>query len=225
MEAYIINLDERRDRWENCLAELNKCNLNPNRISALTPSLVDSETEQFASLDIIAIWKSHQNAMRVFLNSDLEYALILEDDFSLKIKDFNHLSSQFKKYELDFLQIGFLLPFITDYLNYKIENLQDVIFKLLSHLKFGSITSKHSINEQRSIPVDIVLNGIRAGGHAYIINRRFAKACLSMNTPTFLSTDGLFMALGVARNFRMARLRRSKVSQTNSPTSVTKRLK
>jgi hypothetical protein len=225
MEAYIINLDERRDRWENCLAELNKCNLNPNRISALTPSLVDSETEQFASLDIIAIWKSHQNAMRVFLDSDSEYALILEDDFSLKIKDFDHLSSQFKKYELDFLQIGFLLPFITDYLNYKIENLQDVIFKLLSHLKFGSITSKHSINEQRSIPVDIVLNGIRAGGHAYIINRRFAKACLLMNTPTFLSTDGLFMALGVARNFRMARLRRSKVSQTNSPTSVTKRLK
>lgn len=225
MEAYIINLDERRDRWENCLAELNKCNLNPNRISALTPSLVDSETEQFASLDIIAIWKSHQNAMRVFLDSDSEYALILEDDFSLKIKDFDHLSSQFKKYELDFLQIGFLLPFITDYLNYKIENLQDVIFKLLSHLKFSSITSKHSINEQISIPANIVLNGIRAGGHAYIINRRFAKACLLMNTPTFLSTDGLFMALGVARNFRMARLRRSKVSQTSSPTSVTKRLK
>jgi len=225
MEAYIINLDERRDRWENCLAELNKCNLNPNRISALTPSLVDSETEQFASLDIIAIWKSHQNAMRVFLDSDSEYALILEDDFSLKIKDFDHLSSQFKKYELDFLQIGFLLPFITDYLNYKIENLQDVIFKLLSHLKFSSITSKHSINEQISIPANIVLNGIRAGGHAYIINRRFAKACLSMNTPTFLSADGLFMALGVARNFRMARLRRSKVSQTSSPTSVTKRLK
>ena len=225
MEAYIINLDERRDRWENCLAELNKCNLNPNRISALTPSLVDSETEQFASLDIIAIWKSHQNAMRVFLDSDSEYALILEDDFSLKIKDFDHLSSKFKKYELDFLQIGFLLPFITDYLNYKIENLQDVIFKLLSHLKFSSITSKHSINEQISIPANIVLNGIRAGGHAYIINRRFAKACLSMNTPTFLSADGLFMALGVARNFRMARLRRSKVSQTSSPTSVTKRLK
>lgn len=225
MEAYIINLDVRTDRWKNCLVELKKCNLNPNRISAFSPTAADNETEQLASLDIIAIWKSHQRAMRVFLDSDSEYALILEDDFSPKIKDFDHLSSLLKNHELDFLQIGFLLPFITDYINFKIENLQDIIFKFLSHLGFDVITSKHSISEQRGVPVSIVLNGIRAGGHAYIINRRFAKACLSMNTPTFLSTDGLFMALGIARNFRMARFRRSKVSQTNSPTSVNKRLK
>jgi hypothetical protein len=79
--------------------------------------------------------------------------------------------------------------------------------------------------EQLGVPRKIVMNDIRAGGQAYFVSRNFASAAQSMNTPVFLSTDGLFMALGVSRNFKMARLRRMWISQTNSPSSVTQRFK
>jgi len=225
MEAYIINLDKRTDRWENCLRELKKVNISATRVSALTPSKVENEKELFATRDIIAIWISHKKAMQAFLNSGASHALILEDDFSFRLKNIEKINDLFVKFNLDFLQIGFLLPHISDYCVYRIENLQDFFLKLLSHFKLKSFAKKHSITEQKNVPISLVLNGIRAGGHAYVINRRFAETCLLINSPTFLSTDGLFISLGIARNFKMARLRKSKVSQTNSPSSVVKRIK
>jgi hypothetical protein len=128
----------------------------------------------------------------------------------------------------DFIQVGFLITSRFEYFDFKFQNLFDIFKKILSFgffpiSKTEFLAHRLTISEQKSVPFELVLNDIRAGGHGYIISRRFAEAGLEMNEPVFFSTDGVFMALGKSRSFKMARFRKSLIDQTNSPTSVSQR--
>jgi hypothetical protein len=79
------------------------------------------------------------------------------------------------------------------------------------------------VKEQSGLGWNIVPNNVRAGGQAYVVSRRFAEASQHMNAPAFISTDGMYMALGDVRSFRMFRFRKSIIDQTNSVTSVQQR--
>jgi GR25 family glycosyltransferase involved in LPS biosynthesis len=223
MDAFIINLKQRTDRWDDCMKQKALLNANLIRVEAISSMSSHVEMEEFAAPGVAATWKSHQKAMKEFLGTEQSFALILEDDFVVRKKLSEEIYVFMERKNYDFLQLGYLTPHYLDFIAVKIWNLQDLVLKIFAKIHKNKFFGKHLIYEQQGIPYSIVLNDIRAGGHAYIISRRFAEACQQMNNPVFLSTDGMFMALGVSRNFKTGRLRRSMFKQSNSPSSVLKR--
>ena len=227
---FIINLSNRKDRWISCVEQLSTIDIPAFRVDAVPFDSLKSNELRFAPAGVVATWESHQKAARQFLESPYQFGLILEDDFKLRRGIKKKLVRLTSGAEYDYLQLGFLFPHYLDFLTYFVFNLQDYLLKFLSAIsirfKFAKpLKSKHTVVEQVGVDRKIVLNDVRAGGHGYLINRNFAQAMECMNRPVFLSADGVFMAISVSRNFRMARLRKSIVAQSGSESSVTYRIK
>lgn len=226
---YVINLKQRTDRWDSVLIESIKNKLDLTRVDAIVAGSIDASECTYMPPGVVATWKSHQSAFREFLSTSDSYCLVLEDDFfvsKMSRKLYAVLQEGYASF--DFIQIGFLITSRIEYIDFKFQNWYDILKKLFSFefFHFGRIkyvSKKLTISEQIGVPYGLVLNDIRAGGHAYIISRKFAEAGLKMNEPVFFSTDGVFMALGKSRSFKMARFRKSMINQTNSPTSVSQR--
>lgn len=229
MNAYVINLASRPDRWESVLHQRHDLGLEIVRINAVTISDLNLVTERFVAPGVAATWKSHQLAMKTFLESGEEFGLILEDDFLLSKswKNFNLDIAQ--QLQTDFLQIGFLITSPLDFSKYLLDEFWDYFIKILRtmvqfpFLQRLSLLKRLLIAEQQGIPLGVVPNNIRAGGQGYIVSRNFALASAEMNTPVFNTTDCFYISLGDVRTFRMMRTRRNLIRQTNSSTSVTQR--
>lgn len=228
MRAYVINLQERVDRWQSVLDQSERLGIPLVRVNAFGKSDLPPE-EVYVAAGVAATWKSHQKAMRIFLESGDDYGLILEDDFLLTPSwDVSKLDA-IAQVSPDFFQIGFLITSLIDRLEFFLANSFDSFLKGLSGLsqKNGLIRKKHGskllISEQKNLGRDVVPNDIRAGGQAYVVSRKFATASLVMNKPAFTSADGFFMSLGDVRSFKMYRFRKSIINQTDSVTSVSQR--
>jgi hypothetical protein len=178
---------------------------------------------------VAATWKSHQLAMEKFLESSDEYGVIMEDDFLLSNSWETNRVSRVVALKPDFFQFGYLVTSPIDKIELAIANSFDLFLKLLNRMcSFSprinkSFGARLLVSEQSGVPWDFVANDIRAGGHAYLVSRKFAEASKFMNTPAFTSADGVFMSLGDVRSFRMYRGRKSLITQSNSPSSVEKR--
>ena len=228
MHAYVINLENRADRWKSVLSQFSGLKVPIIRIDAVK---MDSlrVSELYVAPGVAATWKSHQRAMLEFLKSNEDYGLVLEDDFLLtKEWDINVL------YEAvalnpDFFQIGFLITGPIDRIDLLIRNHFDFVLKVLYKLSKVSIRinryfgGRLLVKEQSGVGWKVVKNNIRAGGHAYLVSRKFAQAAQEMNSPAFTSADGMYISLGDVRSFRMFRFRKSIINQTNSATSVNQR--
>ena len=229
MRAYIINLKNRVDRWDSALKQFDTLGLHVTRIEAFNSNDLGDKDSQFVAKGVAATWKSHQLAMEKFLESSDEYGLIVEDDFLL-LKSWK-LNKMFRAVALkpDLFQFGYLVTSPIDKLELAVANFSDLFLKLLNRLcSFSpginkSFGTRLLVSEQSGVPWDFVANDIRAGGHAYLVSRKFAEASKYMNTPAFTSADGVFISLGDVRSFRMYRVRKSLISQSNSPSSVEKR--
>jgi hypothetical protein len=167
--------------------------------------------------------------MATFLETSDEYALIMEDDFLLTRSWNASRISRVIELGTDFFQFGYLITSPMDRLELILANSLDVFLKVLnkvcslSNCLQRKLGSRLLLVEQKGLPLNIVPNDIRAGGQAYLVSRRFAEASKFMNTPAFTSADGMFIALGDVRSFRMFRFRKVMIAQSNSPTSVDKR--
>ncbi len=227
MKAYVINLDSRSDRWADVIAQSSLLGLEIQRVSAITSETV--VVSPFVTRVIAATWQSHQKAMQSFLESNEEYALIMEDDFVLSNRWKPELLHQSSKLRADFLQVGFLITNSIDRMQITLNGAVDALLKFLCKLAkvpgfVGSrLRNKLLIREQSGIPFKIVCNDIRPGAHAYIVSRDFAKAALQINSPEFLSADAVYISMGWMRSFRLLRFRESLVSQSNSESSITER--
>lgn len=229
VNAYVINLANRTDRWKSVMLQGDDLGLNILRIEAVTTSDVNIASEQYVAPGVAATWKSHQLAMKTFLESDDKYGLILEDDFLLS-KSWKEFNFEIVEHvQADFLQIGYLITSPLDYCKYVLDEVWDYSIKTLrgiARLPFLgglSVFKRFLILEQQGIPWGIVPNNIRAGGQSYIVSRDFARASAQMNTPVFNTTDCFFISLGDVRTFRMMRTRKNFIKQTNSSTSVNQR--
>lgn len=229
MKAYVINLDSRPDRWDSVERQSDRLGLDVVRISAVSITDVDKDLECFVAPGVSATWKSHQQAMKVFLDTGDKYGLILEDDFLLA-SAWDKLNLVLpENLQADFLQIGFLITSPLDACRYLLDELWDLSIKTLHVFSHISILGKQSffqrllIQEQSGVPWAVIPNNIRAGGHSYFVSRKFALASTKMNTPVFNTTDGYYISLGDVRTFRMFRTRRNYIRQSNSSSSVTQR--
>ncbi len=227
MKAYVINLDSRSDRWNSVLAQEKNLALPLVRVPAVSTNEVSSS--EFTTLAVNATWGSHQRAMRLFLASNDEYGLILEDDFILSPSWSKTTLDRFQTLGCDFLQVGYLITTPLDLIEIKLKSTVDLALKLLNKLTSMGLIPKSwfgdrlLVMEQDNVPFSFVCNDIRPGAHGYIVSRRFAMASQQFNNPVILSTDALFMALGWMRTFKFMRIRKSVISQSDSATSITER--
>jgi GR25 family glycosyltransferase involved in LPS biosynthesis len=229
MIVYIINLDSRQDRWQSVIHQAQLLNFQFVRISAVDSSPSKTDSNPYLADGVFAIWKSHQRALNQFLATSDSHCMILEDDFLLAKGYSLNKICEYIESDFDFIQIGFLKFGVLDRLDLSTKNASDFFFKFLHKISLiipgANFNSRLFISSQRGIKINLVLANIRPGAHAYVVSRRMAEALLEINSPPFLSTDLLYMALGEMRSFRMVRTRRSLVRQSNSKSSVIDRFK
>ena len=227
IRGFVINLDSRHDRWREALSQFSQIPFEIERVSAYTASSVEP-LEPFVPGAVAATWRSHQKAMQAHLNSEAQYALILEDDF-LIAHDMNRVLAQvYEAKDFDIVQFGFLTPSVFRRLMRYMIGLRDIFLKLLqfvySIIELSAL-DRLIIREQKGIPFSLVLNDIQAGGQAYLVSRKFSEAAQFMNNPSFLSADGMLMALSETRTFKVGRVRKNHIRQSDSISSVRQRFK
>lgn len=108
IELYVINLDDRTDRWEEFFAQTEKFGLDVTRIKAVSKH--DIATSSFTSPTVTACWSSHQVAAAKLLESKSSHAVIFEDDaiISKSAAHFILNLNSAKLKGIDVLQIGYL---------------------------------------------------------------------------------------------------------------------
>jgi GR25 family glycosyltransferase involved in LPS biosynthesis len=221
---FIINLNDRVDRWQHSLIQLEKLGWSANRVQAIENP---AGTKFFTKPAVASCWLSHKKALSEFLLTESTHALILEDDFEVGVALNENDFQSFMNSDLDFIQIGFLYTTLLERIYIKLENFYDLAIRMYGFFEkvlwSKGVSGKLLIRERLSLPQDFVFADIRPGAHCYFLNREAATYLISVNEPIFLSTDDLYMSLGKMRYVRMARLRKSKVSQTNSQSSINPR--
>ena len=80
---YVINLDKETARYASVLSEADAFGVEIERLSAVNAENIEDIDEHYVSLGVRAAWLSHMNAMKRFLDSNLEFAIITEDDFHI----------------------------------------------------------------------------------------------------------------------------------------------
>lgn len=170
MEAYWINLNDRKDRASQCIIQLSKIGIIAIRVSAVTRSEVgfveNTENLQYFQ-GIIACRMSHIKALNAFLSSSNEFGLILEDDFlfseKMNISEFLNIQDLMRIRNIQLLQLGFLprgtsLPAFLA--------IPKRLFSFFQH----SINCFLTCNNQSKR----ITHGFLPGAHAYIVNREMA---------------------------------------------------
>jgi len=229
MNAYLINLDGRPDRLTSATAQLQNLGINFRRIPAISPDKDFAELFPFVTPGVAAIWLSHMKALSAFLATKEESALILEDDLEIKVKSGKFYEILSTSENFDFLQIGFLVTNTIDSVQFLFNNIKDLFFKILNRFSNTSLPysqffrSKYLVYDQDETPLILVKHNVRAGAHAYVVNREFAKVLLNLNNPIIFSTDQFYISLAAMRSFKMARVRKSIVSQSSSQSSIQSR--
>jgi GR25 family glycosyltransferase involved in LPS biosynthesis len=170
---------------------------------------------EFLSRGEIGAFKSHVNAMRRQKELGAAYSLILEDDAALTSvvneKFLSEMMELMDRNKIDILQIGF------------IEHLY--AFSLRSGVLESIINLLNERGRKDRSGFRYVLGEFRSGAHAYIVGARLADGISSaVSEPPLLPWDdwlGLMAKSQTHRNFRIARLVKSVVSQASrsSPNS------
>lgn len=222
---FLINLDDRKDRLDSSSKQLNEIGLQFIRISAVSSK--DVEENLFLTEPVLACWKSHIKTYSTLVASELEYALVLEDDFLINHpKKFSRFLESLDTEKYDLLQLGFLLPGIFNRLRWIFEELEKLIFYSLGfvcrNIGLRSLSQRLRVAEARSAPVRYTQSSFLPGTHAYLINRKMALALMSLDSPQF-SADEFFIALSKMRSFRMARFWCSLITQSKSAPSINDR--
>lgn len=204
----VINLASRPDRLAVMRSQLKNAGLDFQTQVAVDGKRAELESE-FLSKGEIGAFKSHINAMRRQKEAGVAYSLILEDDAALTSvvneKFLSEMMELMDRNKLDILQIGF------------IEHLYS--FSLRSGVLESLINLLNERGRKDLSGIRYVLGEFRSGAHAYIVSARLAEGISSaISEPPLLPWDdwlGLMAKAQTHRNFRIARLVKSVVSQAS----------
>lgn len=215
---YVINLERDVDRWESVLEESANSLFSTNRVDAINAR--DLPEQDFVSSGVHAAWLSHLKAMRAFLESGAELAVIAEDDFHLtNIHELSNRIKNLKGFDWDMVQFGFLKPGFDTRIKIVIANTQGLIFKLLGSLSrlpilsTKSFASRMRVKQSLNIPQGFVVDDCQPGAHFYLVRRSFCESISTLNNPQFLSIDDFYTALSRMRTFKMLRVTKNLATQ------------
>jgi len=204
----VINLATRPDRLALMRSQLKNAGLDFETQVAVDGKK-DGLESNFLSMGEMGAFKSHVNAMRRQKEARAAFSLILEDDAALtSVVNENFLSEMMElmdRNKLDILQIGFIEHFYTFSLR---SGVLEFLINLLNERGVKDLSGFR-----------YVLGEFRSGAHAYIVSARLAEGISSaVSEPPLLPWDdwlGLMAKAQTHRNFRIARLVKSVVSQAS----------
>ena len=226
LSSFLINLEERTDRLRSAEEEARKLGLRFTRVDAVKGTSI-FERESLLSPAATACWESHKKVLSLFLESEGNHCLVLEDDF-LVISPIGVYRSveQIQIDDWDFIQLGYVNTGFRDRIQKILTNIETSVFRTLNSLSeiqlFGRLNlgARLRVQRARRVPSRFVPDDIRSGAHAYIISRRLATVVLTLNNPAFLTADGFYSSLAWDKSFKMLRVRNSHINQSNSPSSI-----
>jgi GR25 family glycosyltransferase involved in LPS biosynthesis len=219
--AYLINLDREVDRFNSSLAESKGLDCEIFRVSAVDMQCLPETSQLYVAAGVRAAWLSHMKCLKLFLESGYPFALILEDDFSIKNKtEFNNELKRVIESKADIVQFGFLRPGIDTRIKIIVSNIEGNFFRavlLLSRfpkLEFGGrLRAKRLIG----VPKGYVIDDFQPGAHCYLVSRQAAEVVLELNEPQFLSIDDFLTAFARMRSLRFLRIKKSISGQKPFP--------
>ena len=226
LTSFLINLEDRPDRLMSAELEAKKLGLSLHRVDAIK-STSAFEGESLLSPAATACWESHKKALSLFLESKNNHCLILEDDFLvISPSGVSRSIAQIQLDDWDFIQLGFLNTGFRDRIQRILSNLETSVFRRLSSLakvwlfRQTNFDRRLRVHRVRHVPSRFIPDDIRSGAHSYIISRDLAGTVLKLNNPAFLTADGFFSSLAWDKSFKMIRVRRSHINQSNSASSI-----
>lgn len=225
VSAYLINLESEKSRREISLESWPFSEIQLKVVPAIDQANLNPA---FVTPGVAAIWESHKKAMIEFLNSEEEYAIILEDDFQFtNVKAFKEAMGNALKYRVDFLQFGFLITGLDVLLAKFHKNCEYRVFRIAGLLlkAIGINPSRLRIVEATNFPKSLIPFQVLPGAHAYLISKRLAKAVVGSTKEQFLAADNFFMSLAPMRTFKLTRARHSTIGQRKVPSTVNTRFK
>lgn len=223
----LINLDSRPDRLSESLIEAEDSNLSFLRIPAVGISdIVDSSTD-FLSRPAKACLESHLKCYRELLNSDFDFALVLEDDFEIKSRiKFARTLKNCDWEEFDLIQLGFLYMDIWHRLDVLLKLSKNLVFESLELFSKCNYTlkvkmqSRFEVRKRNLVPRGFIIDDLRSGAHAYLISKKMAEALLDMSGVIYLPIDSFLGTLQYTNRFRLIRSKSSLVRQRKSLSSI-----
>ncbi|MGO1376449.1 glycosyltransferase family 25 protein [Psychrobacter sp. FME13] len=115
MKVYVVNMDNRPDRWKHIVSQLTALGIEYTRVSAVDGKSLNVEEQKLfdkrrfvleqkkpSVLGEIGCAMSHRNIWKDIVRNEIKYALVLEDDVNLEniIVDFLSNKSNFEKFDL-----------------------------------------------------------------------------------------------------------------------------
>jgi GR25 family glycosyltransferase involved in LPS biosynthesis len=224
---FVINLEDRKDRLDSVTTHLNSLGLEFQRIQAV------SSKDIFDRLGLLSpaaagCWHSHILAMKEIIDQDLQYGIVAEDDILVSNpKKLYRLLENPEILNIDMLQIGWLQHGIKDRLLILLLNLESILFITLAKFTVQSnfldkkIGSRLRVTRAKYLPnFRFVSDDFKSGGHFYLISNSMAQEIVSLELEPIIPIDSFLAVMALSRRFRIYRLRRSLVSQTNSISSI-----
>jgi GR25 family glycosyltransferase involved in LPS biosynthesis len=212
MKIYIINLDAESDRWNSSQIELSRLDLQGMRFSAVNKDQILVPAGTLVTKGVKACWESHRSVFQEFLSSGADYALIFEDDFSIRrLHRLKRLMREEEYIGFDVVQIGFLTPGIHRKIDQVYKNLEAVFFWTFSRLVKNLLKKDSTMRQRLRVQISektnwgFVPDDFLPGTHTYIISRKAAELALVLNNPQFLSADDFFTAWSKMRSVRFVR--------------------
>ncbi len=224
LPIYVINLEAETERWNNCLKQASRFNLELQQVKAIEIKDLESVVDSYVSDGVRAVWASHMKCLEKFLATPSSHAVIMEDDFEIaRPKTLFKVLNNPKIYKYDLVQLGYLRPGPDISIRVIVANLETLVFRILGGigkfplLRKKSFTKRLRVAEAVATPWGFTVDDFQPGAHSYLISRNMASAVLKLNNPQFLSIDDFFTALSQMRSFDSIRVRRSLVNQAPYP--------
>jgi hypothetical protein len=171
--AYLINLDREVERLRSSIEESRGLSCEIIRVPAVDLRSLPDNSKFYVAAGVRAAWLSHMQCLKIFLDSKHEYALILEDDFSISSKSvFNNELLKVIKVSPDIVQFGFLSPGVDTRIKILVSNVEGTVFRVISRLsrllRIGN-QSRLRIRRLSGIPRGYVIDDFQPGAHCYLI--------------------------------------------------------
>ena len=196
IEVYLINLDDRIDRLIQSEINSKKWGLVFHRVSAVPKLSLPASETSFATPEVVAAFRSHQKAFKLFLDSPAQFALILEDDFLPRKGFVVPKLEELLNIDADVLQLGYLHTSYIESVNIILINFRSLLMRIFrlffANSPFGKriISSKKLLSELERIPANLVPSDFRPGAHSYIVSEHLT--CADIVVASHISTIDYF---------------------------------
>jgi GR25 family glycosyltransferase involved in LPS biosynthesis len=85
------------------------------------------------------------------------------------------------------------------------------------------VRNEYELRKILGLKAPLIYHSFEPGTHCYLINRYFAEVMVQINNPVYLAADLMLMSVAKSHNFKVIRVGKSMVNQSNSPSSISRK--